>query len=235
MDLRSIGLDSKFRSITSLSNRGTFLRAIDFDSQNDRGAVTSVHLQDASINNAKLGTAVIGTANIGTLSFNEISGGTATFGGTTNGEGVVNVLDSGDVNRVTLNNSGITITDGKLTFVNSAGGTALDGSGIVSTISFPSDTVVNSTGYTTTSDTLVDVTGSTLDSFSLSRTTRVLVIVQAQMYNENFVSDQSHAEINCNDSVEGDLITVDYNCDWLLTAINQDVDKNVTGWDITMF
>ena len=149
-----------------------------------------------------------------------------------NSSGLI-LFDSNSQQAALLNPSGLQIYNGKISIQNATGTSVFDSAGIISTASFPNDTVVNSTGYTTTSDTLVDVTGSTLDSFNLTRTTRVLVVIQAQMYNENFVSDQSHAELNCNDSVEGNLITTDYSCDWLLTAINQDVDKNVTGWNIT--
>ncbi len=78
-------------------------------------------IQDASINNAKIGTAAIGTANIGTLTFNEISGGTATFGGTLNGDGVVVVKNSAGSVVVSLNNTGIEVIDGDITLSN--GGT----------------------------------------------------------------------------------------------------------------
>lgn len=78
-------------------------------------------IQDASINNAKIGTAAIGTANIGTLTFDVISGGTATFGGTLNGNGVVNVKNSAGSTVVLLNNAGIEVIEGDITLSN--GGT----------------------------------------------------------------------------------------------------------------
>lgn len=74
-------------------------------------AITSAKIQDAAITNAKIGTAAIGTANIGTLSFNEIIGGTATLGGTLNGNGQLIVKDSSGSTALTLNNSKIEIYD----------------------------------------------------------------------------------------------------------------------------
>lgn len=68
--------------------------AYKFGYTNERGAVTGVFIQDASINNAKIGTAAIGTANIGTLTFNEIAGGTAVLGGTANGNGLLQIKDA---------------------------------------------------------------------------------------------------------------------------------------------
>lgn len=78
--------------------------AYKFGYTNERGAVTGMFIQDASINtakiqdaainNAKIGTAAIGTANIGTLTFNEIAGGTAVLGGTANGNGLLQIKDA---------------------------------------------------------------------------------------------------------------------------------------------
>jgi len=68
--------------------------AYKFGYTNERGAVTGMFIQDASINNAKIGTAAIGTANIGTLTFNEIEGGTAILGGTANGNGLLQIKDA---------------------------------------------------------------------------------------------------------------------------------------------
>jgi len=68
--------------------------AYEFGYTNERGAVTGMFIQDASINNAKIGTAAIGTANIGTLTFNEIAGGTAVLGGTANGNGLLQIKDA---------------------------------------------------------------------------------------------------------------------------------------------
>lgn len=97
-------------------NQG-LMTAMEFDSKNDpiskirNAAIGSAQIQDAAIGNAQLGTAIIGTANIGTLSFNEITGGTATLGGTLNGNGLLIVKDSTGTTAVTLNNSQLQIYD----------------------------------------------------------------------------------------------------------------------------
>ena len=97
-------------------NQG-LMTAMEFDSKNDpiskirNAAIGSAQIQDAAIGNAQLGTAIIGTANIGTLSFNEITGGTATLGGTLNGNGLLVVKDSAGSTALNLNNSQIEIFD----------------------------------------------------------------------------------------------------------------------------
>lgn len=78
-----------------------------FDYSTERGAVRGMQIQDAAITNAKIGTASIGTANIGTLSFNEISGGTARLGGTSNGDGVLNLYNSGGTQISQIDNDGV--------------------------------------------------------------------------------------------------------------------------------
>ena len=99
-----IGLNSQLQAEDSLAVRPrTFETAYDFGVNTQRDSITSIHLQDASINNAKLGTAVIGTAQIGTLSFNEISGGTAILGGTNSGNGVLRVNNQGGTAMFTAN------------------------------------------------------------------------------------------------------------------------------------
>ena len=96
-----------------------------FDVNTERSTVGNVQLRNASISNAKMGTAVIGTANIGTLSFNEIYGGTATLGGTANGNGrlvmknqsgnTIMVLDASGLNGTnsgSINQNGTFIASG---------------------------------------------------------------------------------------------------------------------------
>lgn len=83
----SFDLSKNLNSKDSFAERDGIVDSLTFDSQNDRSAISSTFIKDASITNAKIGTAVIGTANIGTLSFNEISGGTAILGGTLNQSG----------------------------------------------------------------------------------------------------------------------------------------------------
>jgi hypothetical protein len=209
-------------SSSPITNKRGFQAGADFDLKTDRNIITTPKVQDGSITDDK----------IDSLSFNKASGGTLVLGGTGNGNGVMLVKNSVDTTVVTVNNAGIAINDGNITIENSGGTTIIDGSGLVSTANFPSDQVINSTGYTTASTSLIDVTGSSLAAFTLDRTTRVLITVQAQLRNDSYVDDGSSAELVCNSSVDGDLITFDSPTDWYLTSINEDAFGFITSWDI---
>jgi hypothetical protein len=227
-------LDPYLRPLNSpiVQNQGA-VPAYEFDYRNERGVIRSAQIQDASITNAKIGTAAIGTAQIGTLSFNEISGGTATFGGTSNGNGVVLVKDAGGTTKVTMNNTGITIQDGKLTFLNSSGGTILDGSGIVSQANFAIDGITSASEGTTASDTYIDVPGSSMDSFILIRPAIALIIGLSAGYNVGRASDSDFGmSVKVNDSVNGDLISYSHNGNWIITGIDfpgESYGLNVVG------
>lgn len=167
-----------------------FVGGLDFNTRYDRDAVTAMNLKNlsvttakigsAAVGNAQLGTAVIGTAQIGTLSFNQITGGTATLGGTTNGNGLLNVKDASGSNIVTLDNSGIMVNNGSITIKNSGGTSIIDSSGLISTANFING-AYSATGvanFTGTSPT--DVTGGSL-TFVLSRTSNVLTAISANV------------------------------------------------------
>src|SRR3990167_11437093 len=96
-------------------NRAWGVSRFDLMAQMQRGVVDTFNIRDASITNAKIGTAVIGTANIGTLSFNEISGGTAILGGTSNGNGVLSVKNQSGSEVVKADYSGLTVSNGSIT------------------------------------------------------------------------------------------------------------------------
>lgn len=114
-------------------------------------------------------------------------------------------------------------------------GTVIDGLGLNSAANFPSDQIINPSTYSTSSTSLVDVPGSTMDSFTLTRETKVLVLVQAQIKNDNFVVNGSFAELVCTDSIAGDLITFDAACKWRLTNISEDSSGFLTGWSMDTF
>jgi len=96
--------------------------AFEFDSQ----------FEDGVISNAKIRQATIGSAQIGTISFTQVSGGTATLGGTANGDGLLTVNNAGGTEVVRLDNTGITITAGTITNVQ------------IGTVNWSSGTIVNS-------------------------------------------------------------------------------------------
>ena len=175
-DYTHLGLDSKLRSTRSLSaTRFSEKSAFNFQKTNARGAVNTVLLRDASISNAKLGTAVIGTANIGTLSFNEITGGTATFGGTNDGDGLVLVNDEAGAERVKLDKTGIKVTGGSVIVEDDEGGTIIDSTGIVSTTSFLFSTIGSTAEVELTETVSTAVPGMNFDVV-LSRGANVLML-----------------------------------------------------------
>lgn len=153
-----------------------FVSGYSFDSYNERGAVTGIFIRDASITNAKIGTAAIGTANIGTLSFNEISGGTATLGGTADGDGVLSINDSAGSEVVRGDSDGLTVKT-------TSGTTFIDGSGLISTANFTSASTVSlNNTRTTSSESFVDVSNTTL-TFTLGRTSNVLFLLYGDFAN----------------------------------------------------
>ncbi len=131
MENRKLNLDSSLVSTNSLANQIPPTKTgFEFQSEVNRGAITLNKIRN--------------------FSFSSGSGGTLTLGGTDNGDGVMIVRDSGGTTKVTIDNTGILVTDGNITIQNSAGGTVLDSAGIVSTTSFPSAQVFsNSLNQTT--------------------------------------------------------------------------------------
>lgn len=181
------------------AKNAAFQGGMEFDSQTDRGIIRTAKIRDASITNAKIGTAAIGTANIGTLTFNEIAGGTAVLGGAANGNGVLLVKDSGGTTKVTVDNAGVTITDGKLTFINSAGGTVLDGSGVNSVTTFPSSSV-NPAAGTQSSTSYQPMVGGTMTTMVLTRTTKVFCYIDIFGLNPDGVNSSSYDIVDSFDS-----------------------------------
>jgi len=158
----------------------TVYGAYEWASETFSNLVGSRAIQDASITNAKIGTAAIGTANIGTLTFNQLSGGTATFGGTSNGDGVINVLDEGGTQVGKWDKDGIEVKT-------TAGTTIIDGGGLISTANFSSNSIVTIGSTRSTSSTsFVDVPSTSL-TFSLPRTTNVLFLAGGDF--SNFIAD----------------------------------------------
>lgn len=148
-----------------------------FDYQNERGIVgvsqigsatiQTANIANGAITNVKIGTAAIGTANIGTLSFNEITGGTATLGGTSNGNGLLRVNNAGGTQIVTINNQGIQVTGGSISISNTSGSIVLDSNGLVSKNNFYVEgRNVVGTSFSTTS--MVDWSGTEMDIVATS-------------------------------------------------------------------
>lgn len=153
-------------------------------------AIQSVHIGSAAVGaaaiaalavgSAAIGTAVIQTVHIGTIGFQKLYGGTATLGGTTNGNGLLVVNDASGSVRVQLDNTGLLINNGSITVKNSSGSTTLDSSGVVSTENFIKTDVSLAGPQTFTGTSYVDVTGGSL-TFVTTRE-RVAAIYQSNAF-----------------------------------------------------
>src|SRR3990167_1729594 len=139
-DYGTIGLDSQLNSVNQLGANDKYVPAYDFVTNNESGAITraflgtgvigtaqfgtasitTANIANGAITNAKIASAAIGTANIGTLNWQQSSGGTATFGGTLNGNGLVQVLNNSGGTVVSLDKTGITVNNGSITIQNSS-------------------------------------------------------------------------------------------------------------------
>lgn len=209
-DYTDLGLNKNLRSIDSLGSATSraFVRGSDFDIRNDRGIISSAKIKNLAVTTAKIDDLAVTSAKILNFSFNSGTGGTLTLGGAGNGNGVMLVKDSGGTTKVTADNTGITINDGKLTFLNTGGGTVLDGSGLVSSTNFVNEGLDDNTTFTTSSTTLVDVTGAALASLVVSRDVNALVYLVTYGRNEaNSVIDSNGAcEAQVHDSFLGTLV-----------------------------
>lgn len=138
---------------------------------------------------------------------------------------------------VSVKNLSIGLSDqpGVLTFLNDLGTTILDLGGLVSTSNFPNAEVVNNSTNSTTSTTDVDISGSSLSPFTLTRSTNVLVFTEAVLWADNWPVDASQSSINCNDSIDGNIISYDSGGSFVLETIDQDGSKNITGWSGSIY
>ncbi|MFA5036127.1 MAG: hypothetical protein WC479_03030 [Candidatus Izemoplasmatales bacterium] len=110
-------------------------------------------------------------ANTGTLTVDE----SITAGGSSNG--IIYVKDSSNVTKVQLDNTGITVNEGKIIIKNSSDTSILDATGLISTANFVSDSIVNTAARTySNSATYADIADTSITTASLARTTKVLII-----------------------------------------------------------
>lgn len=123
-----------------VANAGGAVPYYEFASQFDRNAINLTKIRN--------------------FRFDQAVGGTLTLGGTANGNGVMQVLNSSGGTIVTADNQGITINGGSITINDVSGSTIIDGFGVNSINQFPSDGFSNNSTHTTTSASYVDVPGS---------------------------------------------------------------------------
>jgi hypothetical protein len=122
--------------------------------------------------NMEIPTNYIGSANIRNFNFSQGQGGTLALGGTLNGDGLLLVNNNSGTPVVTLDNTGITVTNGSITINNSSGSPIVDSLGIVGVNNFIDVAVAVPTG-TVTGTSWVDVAGGTLVPIIVSRTTPI--------------------------------------------------------------
>lgn|SRR3990167_2940376 len=121
-----LGLNQFLQPAASPISSSGGMSAYEFDSLNDRGIVTTPYLQDNAVTNTKVnnlsankitsGTIDAGTINVinmnagnissGTMSFNRASGGTLVLGGTANGNGLMQILNTAGTTIVKGDNLG---------------------------------------------------------------------------------------------------------------------------------
>jgi hypothetical protein len=152
---------------------GTITSGFAFNANNERGVINNMFIKDASITDAK----------IANLTFNKAVGGTLTLGGTANGNGYGQVLDSSGGTVITLTNTGINVYGGNINVYDSSGGTVIDSLGLNSTNNFYSDSVSGGV-FDTTSTSMVNVTGGTLATLVFTRPTKCLVYISINGENQ---------------------------------------------------
>lgn len=138
-------------------NQSQYESGYDWNASNERGAITAAYIRS--------------------LSFNSAQGGTATLGGSGNGNGFLIVKDASGSTIVTINNAGIYVTGGNIQVYNASNQLTFDASGLVSSPNFINSNTSQSGGYgqIVTSSSYTDLTGSSM-SVVLARATYVLVL-----------------------------------------------------------
>lgn len=91
---------------------------------------------------------------------------------------------------------------------NSTGTIVIDDTGLTSTTNFLADQASAAPTITTTSTSFVDISGSTMASFTLTRSVNVFINVSAIIDNTDFFTDGYWAKIGVIDSVDGELINL---------------------------
>lgn len=203
-DQKIKGYNEFFIATNSIASENRDVYGIyEWSTQTFGNLVGSRAIQDASITNAKIGTAAIGTANIGTLTFNQISGGTANFGGSANGDGVINVLDASGTQVGKWDKDGIEVKT-------TAGTTIIDGGGIVSVNNFSNNSYFGTNTVSgTNSFSFTDISGSNL-SFYLDRDAVVLISFFANVRSyaiDNFRSYHINVGVNINGTAPSNFAT----------------------------
>ena len=105
-----------------------------------------------------------------------------------------------------------------------ANGTSIvTGSGLNPLSNFPLHQIQMNVSDSTTSTSYVDVSGSTLPSFTTSGpNTQVLFLVSVNAYNGDNAFNGSYVTVNVVDSIDGSIISYPINGNWALTGFSQE-------------
>jgi len=189
-DYSQLGLNSSLQPINSpVTNSGftaSFIDSYTYNSTNDRNAV-SIY-------------------NIKNFSFNAGTGGTLTLGGLNDGNGILQIKDSGGTQRVVLNNEGITVNDGSIVIKNSLGSVIMNQTGLT-TYNFKSDSRSESTVVNTAGTTYSTIGSVTLD-FDLNKKCNVLFLASTMARN-TLGSTNSTFRIGLYKSTDGTSYSLD--------------------------
>lgn len=119
--------------------------------------------------------------NFGNISFDKAIGGTLTLGGANNGNGTFALKNATGVDVITMDNTGMVVTDGTITIKDSTNTTILDATGLVSTANFANGSVIMSSDQNFSSITsFTAITGMTL-TFTLSTVRTVNTLIFASV------------------------------------------------------
>lgn len=185
-------------NLTKLSIKAPYSLQHDIDSSIEESGLGGELIANAAITNAKIANLAVEDANINNVDASKIIAdtlsaitallGTVYVGGSGNGNGILNVRDASNNNKVVLNNAGITVYDGKIVIQNAGGNTTIDENGIVSAQNFSFSSVTNSSSQTINTGSWQDLTSMSL-SFSLSRASRILLMGTATGGNNTLSGD----------------------------------------------
>lgn len=177
-----------------------------FDWENEAGVISTSKIRQASIGSAQIGQAVIDQANINNFNFSQGTGGTLTLGGTSNGNGVMQVLNAAGGTVVTASNTGIAVTNGSITINNSSGSTTFDGTGVLSESNFILTSASTGGGGTQVIGTTETAfTNGTL-TFTLSRTSLMQFYAIFKIYVQESFSNNTQGQLNIYMRVNGTAI-----------------------------
>lgn len=92
------------------------------------------------------------------------------LGGAGNVNGTLSLLDASSVEQILLDNTGITINNGKLTIKDGTNTAIMDSTGLIGSTQFETQSVRDANTFNTTSSTYVDITNMSVVTSSFTRT-----------------------------------------------------------------